>query len=320
MSNRIYSGQGVQRPLATINYYHLKRFDDPKGYRASPELSDAVDVSILLGQPLLVTGEPGTGKTQLAKSLAYELDLDKPLIFNAKTTSTARDLFYQYDALRHFHDTRIVTNKELDISDYIEFEALGQAILLAQPHAKWQKMLPESMVADQARRSVVLIDEIDKAPRDFPNDILAEIEKMAFYVPELGETFSLQNQQFRPIVIITSNSEKNLPDAFLRRCIFHHIEFPKPDILKKIIHQRLPLSEEFRVRMLDDAIEHFLDIKKNKNLRKPPSTAELLAWIHILQKLEIDLHASTEDQIRKLAQSYSILAKNQQDLKKLQGR
>ncbi|TAE49491.1 MAG: MoxR family ATPase [Bacteroidetes bacterium] len=270
------------------------------GYVASPALRDAVNVALALGQPLLLTGEPGTGKTQLAFSIAHELHLGEPLIYNTKTTSTARDLFYRYDSLAHFHAANTGGNSKADIRDYIAFEALGKAIMLSKE-----------------QRVVVLIDEIDKAPRDLPNDILNELENMAFSVRETGEHYKADTGR-RPILILTSNSEKNLPDAFLRRVVYYHIPFPDAQTLAQIVSKRLDLSEEFRKRMLDTAIQHFLEIRKNKGLRKPPATAELLSWIHILNREGIDLSSDVEEQVKKLAMSYSILAKSKEDLDKLQ--
>ncbi|MEO1450668.1 MAG: MoxR family ATPase, partial [Bacteroidota bacterium] len=218
-----------------------------------------------------------------------------------KTTSTARDLFYRYDSLAHFHDAQIgKEGKKVDIQNYIELEALGKAI-----------------AESKDRRSVVLIDEIDKAPRDLPNDVLNELEEMAFTVKETGERFEA-SQSRRPILILTSNSEKNLPDAFLRRVVYYHIPFPNKATLSSIVSKRLNLSDRFRDNMLEAAINHFVDIRRNKGLRKPPATAELLAWIHILDSQQIDLNADIPEQVTKLAMSYSILAKNKEDLDKIQ--
>jgi MoxR-like ATPase len=270
----------------------------PEGYVASPALRDAVNVALALGQPLLLTGEPGTGKTRLAWSIAHELGLEAPLVFYTKTTSNARDLFYRYDSLAHFQAAQLAQTQP-DIRQYITFEALGLAIR-----------------ESGKRRAVVLIDEIDKAPRDVPNDMLNELENMAFTVRETGESFK-SDPANRPIIILTSNSEKNLPDAFLRRVVYFHISFPDAQTLSQIVQNRLLLSESFRSQMLQAAIRHFMDIRQNKGLRKPPATAELLAWIHILDRENIDINADVEAQLQKLAMSYSILAKNKEDLDKL---
>ncbi|MDX2249852.1 MAG: MoxR family ATPase [Bacteroidia bacterium] len=298
----IYKGDGStikDRNITLPEFEKITRMEAPEGYVAAPALRDAVNVAIALGQPLLLTGEPGTGKTRLAYSIAHELGLGMPKIFNTKTTSTARDLFYRYDSLGHFHDAQLRDKSKIDIREYITYEAMGQAI-----------------IESKEKRSVVLIDEVDKAPRDLPNDILNELENMNFAVKETGDFFEAHKPN-RPILILTSNSEKNLPDAFLRRVIYYHIPFPDKETLEKIISNRLVISEKFRTRMLADAISHFMEIRKNKGLRKLPATAELLAWIHILERHEIDINSDIEAQINKLAMSYSILAKNKEDLEKL---
>ncbi|MFK7970909.1 MAG: AAA family ATPase [Bacteroidia bacterium] len=300
----IYHGDGstaAERNSQLPPYSDPLYRDAPRRYIAAPALRDAVNVAISLGQPLLLTGEPGTGKTQLAYSVAYELGLDDPMVFNTKTTSTARDLFYRYDSLAHFHDAQLAEKGSIAVEDYITFEALGLAIL---------KSLE--------KRSVVLIDEIDKAPRDLPNDLLNEFETLSFTVRETGNTYKAASEN-RPILILTSNSEKNLPEAFLRRVVYYHIPFPDPETLKKIVRTRLPLSDSFSEEMLNAAIEHFSDIRNNRGLRKRPATAELLAWIHILDRQGIDLSKGIESQIKDLAMTYAILAKNKDDLGKLQG-
>jgi len=294
---QLYNSNGEtlsERNLKLPPYSKIKGIDAPKGYIASQPLTDAVNVALALGQPLLLTGEPGTGKTQLASSIAHQLGLSL-LKFYTKTTSTARDLFYRYDSLRHFHDAQLKEKNNVNTSSYIELNALGQAI-----------------VNSHDMRSIVLIDEIDKAPRDFPNDVLNELENMAFRIRETGKEYQT-NEGNRPIVIITSNSEKNLPDAFLRRCIFYHIPFPNADLLKRIVNSRVLLNEQFRNEMLDAAIEHFEDLRAKK-LRKKPATAELLSWIHVLNSLNISPDASLPAEIKKLKMTYTILAKNQDDL------
>ena len=298
----VYKGDGTtlaQRNLTLPSFEPITKISAPGGYYASPALRDAVNVAIALGQPLLLTGEPGTGKTQLAFSLANELGVGSPYIFNTKTTSVAKDLFYRYDSLAHFRDVQLKDKTQINIKEYISYEALGKAIL-----------------DSGGKRVVVLIDEIDKAPRDLPNDVLNEFENMEFEVKETGEKF-VANKANRPILILTSNSEKNLPDAFLRRCIYYHIPFPDKDTLMEIIRRRLMLSDAFINNMLLDAVNHFMQIRTAKGLRKPPATSELLAWIHILDENNIDVNANIPDEIRKLAMSYSVLAKNKEDLMKL---
>jgi MoxR-like ATPase len=211
---------------------------DPREYRRDPGLADAVNVALLLRQPLMVTGAPGTGKTVLASSIAFELGLDPPLPFETKSTSQARDLFYAYDALGRF------TAKEFGsgtgrAADYISFNALGEAIVRANDPGTVQDVLPTGYLHPGKRRSVVLIDEVEKAPRDFPNDILNEIERMYFRIPELGNRRVEADPDQYPIVLMTNNSEKSLPDAFLRRCIYYNIPFPDADALEAIVLARL---------------------------------------------------------------------------------
>lgn len=236
-------------------------------YLASEELADAVNIAIAVGQPLLVTGEPGCGKTRLAWSIADELGLGEPLVFQTRSTSRAQDLLYRYDAVLRFHDIQVRTQTPDgrfhadDPSRYVAYQALGQAI------------------RGDARR-VVLIDEIDKAPRDFPNDLLHELDRMSFSVPELklDRPFTAT---VRPIVVITSNSERQLPQPFLRRCVFHHIEFPDRDRLCNIVQQRLgPLGLD--LGLVTAAVDRFVAIRELPRLSKPPATSELLAWVQAL--------------------------------------
>ncbi|MDX2031336.1 MAG: MoxR family ATPase [Blastocatellia bacterium] len=222
------------------------------------------------GQPLLLTGEPGTGKTQLAANLAWKLGLDAPLIFETKSTSAARDLFYTYDAIAHFR--AVQTGAALDARDFIVWNALGEAIL-------------RSREAD-ARRSVVLIDEIDKAPRDFPNDLLNEIENQYFRVPELGNEPIRANEALRPVLILTSNSEKNLPDAFLRRCTYYNIPFPPRERLIEIVQSRVAGLENSESPLLRDALDLFFRLRAPAaGLRKLPATAELIGWLTSLREM-----------------------------------
>ena len=212
--------------------------DDPRGYIAERGLVDAVNVAILLGQPLLVTGEPGTGKTQLASSIAAELGFESPLKFETKSTSSAKELFYTYDTVRRFHAAQTGVGSDNNI-DYITFNALGISILRANDEKDVSKYFTKGFKHGGIRRSIVLIDEVDKAPRDFPNDILNEIEGMYFKIPELNNVIISSDASMRPFVIITSNSEKHLPDAFLRRCIYYHIHFPDKERLLKLLEIRV---------------------------------------------------------------------------------
>lgn len=310
---KLYTGDGTtirERGLELSPHDRLDSLSTPADYLAGTGLADAVNVALTLGQPLLVTGEPGTGKTQLAGSVAYELGLPLPLVFHTKTTSTAKDLFYQYDSLRHFHDAQF--HKEgLPIENYINYEALGLAILLSADPAEANSYLPVQLRNKGPIRSVVLIDEIDKAPRDLPNDILNEVDNLSFEVRETRRTFHAE-EGFRPILILTSNSEKNLPDAFLRRCVFYHIPFPEKERLNEIVQRRLHLNPAFTPQMLDHALEHFEKIRE-LSLKKKPATAELLSWIRLLEKRQLDVRALKPGQVEALAFTYAILAKSKED-------
>jgi MoxR-like ATPase len=315
----LYTGDGTtiaSRGLRLPELQRAETLEDPRFYLAEKPLRDAVNVAITLGMPLLLTGEPGTGKTQLAASVAWELGLPEPLVFHTKTTSVAKDLFYRYDALRHFHDSHF-RPEAANVDQYISYEALGLAILLSLPPATADGHLPSSLQGKGPTRSVVLIDEIDKAPRDLPNDVLDEMENFAFSVPETGRSFSA-GKGLRPILIMTSNSEKNLPDAFLRRCVFYHISFPDRERLREIIQRRLPHATNLQPKRMDQVIAHFERIR-GLALRKKPATAELLQWIEVLERLRIDpanLDAAQADALRL---SYCVLAKSQEDLSLMQG-
>ena len=323
----LYKGKGEKRNKEMPLFDGIK--DDPKDYVASDNLRDAVNVAISMGMPLLLTGEPGTGKTQLAYSVAYELGLPGPFIFNTKTTSTATDLFYKYDALRRFQDIQL--KEEKTTGRYFSYEALGKAILLATPvkDRNFEHYDEDLKKYSKPTRSIILIDEIDKAPRDLPNDILNEIENMEFRIWEIDKIFKAE-QKYRPIVFMTSNSEKNLPDAFLRRCAFYHIDFPEDDELKLIAQRRFGKLSEFMTEFIDIALEHFNKIS-DMDLKKNPGTAEFLAWINILEFIldspkpdsskpdspKLDMNNLTPEQEKLISLSYTVLVKNKEDLETL---
>ena len=322
---------------ADIQTLSMRNVDDPAHYVPSAGLHEAVNAALILGRPLLVTGEPGTGKTQLAYSIAYEIgkaaSLDaggKPngaevpvYKFETKSTSIARDLFYSYDAIAAFREP---PDNRKPAKEYVTYQALGRAIIEAYDKSQVAHLLPQDTERydhpGNARRSVVLIDEIDKAPRDFPNDLLSEIDRMHFriaeadYLPTPGAR-SKAPQDFapnmRPIVIITSNSEKSLPDPFLRRCVFHHIPFPEPDEIENIVNQRFK-GVTFPPGLTDDARKLFNELRGNDNgpaLDKPPSTAELLDFLQLLQKLaELGERQPNSELFKRY---FSALAKNKDD-------
>jgi MoxR-like ATPase len=289
MAFLFYHGEGTQadHPV-TLPQARNKELTNPEHYRADPGLRDACNVALYLRQPLLLTGEPGTGKTQFAHSLAWELRLGEtpnfePLRFETKSTSTARDLFYTYDAIGRFHDVQSMEGKAPPILDYLTYHALGKAILLSNDPADVAGCL--NFPHTTPRQSVVLIDEVDKAPRDFPNDILNELDRSFFRIPELDGAEIPANPQLAPIVIITSNSERDLPDAFLRRCIYYHIPFPTTDTLREIVVSRLDAYLGQSDAFLDDALSLFKHLREQRSLRKKPATAELLGWILTLREL-----------------------------------
>lgn len=318
----VYAGDGTsikQRKVDCPLYRSSPAMDDPANYCAARGLRDAVNVAIALGQPLLVTGEAGTGKTQLASSVAFELGVAEPLVCNVKSTSTARDLFYHYDSIRHFHDAQFRdSNKELNSRDYIEFNGLGLAILSAMPPELAAPYLPEQLKGRGPCRLVVLIDEIDKAPRDLPNDVLNEIENMCFTVMETGQKF-VAKPECKPIVILTSNSERTLPDAFLRRCVFYHLAFPNAEQLRYIVSRRLGGSGKFNPHIIEHAICHFEQIRELV-MKKKPATAELLSWLKVIGEMQIDVNNLKDGEREALCFTYSLLAKTREDLQLLTGR
>jgi MoxR-like ATPase len=276
--------------------FRPESFEPDKDYLPDPGLVDAVNAALLLRQPLLLTGEPGTGKTQLAYHLACQLGY-QVFKFDTKSDSKARDLFYTYNAVEHFRSTQL---KEKDKSphEFITYKALGLAILLANPYEKIEKYLPSDFKQQiqqilgpefdfqKPQRFIVLIDEIDKAPRDFPNDILNEVEKFYFQVPELDDLGNICIEapiEKQPILILTSNSEKSLPDAFLRRCIYYDIPFPEEARLRQIVEIRLRAQIDDINQFLSQALELFFKLRGG--LRKKPATAELLNWLLVLREM-----------------------------------
>ncbi len=252
-------------------------------YVASEQLLNAVNVAITLKKPLLIKGEPGTGKTMLAEAIAKALN--KPLIiWNIKSTTKAQDGLYMYDTIQRLYDGQFGEEGVDDIARYIKLGKLGEAF-------------------DSDEQVVLLIDEIDKADLEFPNDLLWELDQMEFYIHETKKTVKAKN---RPIVIITSNAEKELPDAFLRRCIFHYIDFPDAELMEEIVKVHIPDVEE---NVLKNAFDVFYDIRAMRDIRKKPSTSELIDWINVLQIAGIP----AED-IRKALPFVGVIVKKDEDL------
>lgn len=314
-------GSARQQPDAPLDLPAPERGQqtDPAGYLLDPQLSDAINVALLLSQPLLLTGEPGTGKTQLAHRLAWQLRYGEPLVFNTKSTSTARDLFYTFDTMGRFHAAQTREGSAANI-DYLSYNALGLAILQSSPREAVAHVLPATLLHTGPKRSVVLIDEIDKAPRDFPNDLLHEVDAMSFRIPEIGNAEVKAASAMRPVLVLTSNSERNLPDAFLRRCVFYNIPFPSSARLAEIIRARLPaLQAGAAPLLLDSALELFLDLRK-AGLRKPPSTAEFINWLQALVNFGAALDKPLKASPEALRRSASTLAKTQDDTTELTAR
>ena len=234
----------------------FNQFTGSAKYIASEELRNAVNVAIALGKPLLIKGEPGTGKTMLAESIAESLNKEL-IVWNIKSTTKAQDGLYVYDTVQRLYDSQFQDHDVSDIKQYIKLGKLGEAVVSQE-------------------QVVLLIDEIDKADLEFPNDLLWELDQMSFYIPETKETITAVH---RPIVIITSNAEKELPDAFLRRCIFHYIEFPDVKRMKEIIKVHFDNLDR---KLLEQCLETFYWIRNFDNLQKKPSTSELLDWLQAL--------------------------------------
>jgi MoxR-like ATPase len=238
-------------------HHNFGDFAGSSDYVVTPELMHAVNVSIALGKPLLVKGEPGTGKTMLAESIASSLGKEL-LVWSVKSTTKAREGLYVYDTVQRLYDSQFNEGDVADIGKYIRLGKLGEAF-----------------TADE--QPVLLIDEIDKADLEFPNDLLWELDRMEFYIHETKETIRAKN---RPIVIITSNAEKELPDPFLRRCVFHYIAFPDKEQMKSIIDVHF---EDLEAGLLERAMEAFYEIRDVRDIQKKPSTSELIDWIRALQ-------------------------------------
>ena len=269
------------------------KFKGTKSYIATDDLSLSVNAAIALERPLLIKGEPGTGKTMLALEVAKSLDL--PLIeWHIKSTTKAQQGLYEYDAVTRLRDSQLGDERVKDISNYIQKGKL------------WEAFTSE-------KQAVLLIDEIDKADIEFPNDLLQEIDRMEFYVYETKETVKATT---RPIVIISSNNEKELPDAFLRRCFFHYISFPDRETMKEIIKVHHPKVKE---KLVKEALDIFFDVRKVPGLKKKPSTSELVDWLKLLMADDLpDEILKNRDPSKAIPPLYGALVKNEQDVQLLE--
>jgi MoxR-like ATPase len=265
------------------------KFTGTKNYVATDDLKVAVNAAIVLERPLLVKGEPGTGKTVLAEEVAKALDA--PLLtWHIKSTTKAQQGLYEYDAVSRLRDSQLGDPRVSDISNYIRRGKLWDAFT-------------------SAKRPVLLIDEIDKADIEFPNDLLLELDRMEFHVYETGETIRAKQ---RPIIMITSNNEKELPDAFLRRCFFHYIKFPDIETMQQIVEVHFP---DIKKRLVGEAMKIFFEVRDVPGLKKKPSTSELLDWLKLLLNEEMTVEQLRERDPRKLIPPlHGALLKNEQDV------
>ncbi len=265
------------------------RFEGTESYVATDDLKVAVNAAIILERPLLIKGEPGTGKTVLAQEVARALGA--PLIeWHVKSTTRAQQGLYEYDAVARLRDSQLGDPKVHDIANYIRRGKLWTAFMAEQ-------------------RPVLLIDEVDKADIEFPNDLLLELDRMEFHVYETGEQVKAQQ---RPVVIITSNNEKELPDAFLRRCFFHYIRFPDAETMREIVEVHFPGIKQ---RLVGEALRMFYELREVPGLKKKPSTSELIDWLKLLMAEDVDVETLRQKDIRKaIPPLHGALLKNEQDV------
>ena len=268
------------------------KFQGTKQYVATEDLKIAVNAALTLEKPLLVKGEPGTGKTMLAVEVAQALGM-RLVEWHVKSTTKASQGLYEYDAVSRLRDSQLGNEKVSDIANYIKKGKLWDAF-----------------TADE--RVVLLVDEIDKADIEFPNDLLQELDRMECYCYELDQTIKAKH---RPLVIITSNNEKDLPDAFLRRCFFHFITFPDRDVLERIINIHIP---KIKKKLIKDSLDTFFEVRKVPGLKKKPSTSELVDWLKLLVSDDLAQEILTSKQSNLVPPLYGALLKNEQDVELLQ--
>ena len=264
------------------------KFTSTDTYIAADDLAVAVNAAVTLERPLLVKGEPGTGKTELARQVASALGMDM-IEWNIKSTTRAQQGLYEYDAVSRLRDSQLGDERVRNVSNYIKKGKI------------WQSF-------DSDKKVVLLIDEIDKADIEFPNDLLQELDRMAFHVYETGETVEARH---RPVVIITSNNEKELPDAFLRRCFFHYISFPDPSTLRQIIGVHHP---GLKPQLLETALTQFFEVRETPGLKKKPSTSEVLDWLKLLLAEDLTADDLRRDGANALPRLHGALLKNEQDV------
>lgn len=264
------------------------KFTSTETYIAADDLAVAVNAAVTLERPLLVKGEPGTGKTELARQVATSLGMEI-IEWNIKSTTRAQQGLYEYDAVSRLRDSQLGDERVHEVAHYIRKGKLWQAF-------------------SSNKKVVLLIDEIDKADIEFPNDLLQELDRMTFHVYETGATIEARH---RPVVIITSNNEKELPDAFLRRCFFHYINFPEPDILRQIIEVHHP---NLKPQLLETALTQFFEIRDTPGLKKKPSTSEVLDWLKLILAEDLKPEDLRRDGINALPRLHGALLKNEQDV------
>ena len=264
------------------------KFTSTESYIAADDLAVAVNAAVTLERPLLVKGEPGTGKTELARQVATSLGMEI-IEWNIKSTTRAQQGLYEYDAVSRLRDSQLGDERVHEVEHYIRKGKLWQAF-------------------SSNEKVVLLIDEIDKADIEFPNDLLQELDLMTFHVYETGATIEARH---RPVVIITSNNEKELPDAFLRRCFFHYISFPEPDILRQIIEVHHP---NLKPQLLETALTQFFEIRDTPGLKKKPSTSEVLDWLKLILAEDLKPEDLRRDGINALPRLHGALLKNEQDV------